>query len=779
MDKCEKRRYTIAIMVGDIQSDYSEELLCGFFACAKEENVNIVFLMGPQIPQYCTDILALNLDGNYNYQFDTIYDYVSFVNADALIIIYGSVSSFCNVENKSEFLKRYANIPYLILEDTAEHAPYQISDNFSGMHACVEHLVVDHGYRKIAFLSGPRTNREANERMEAYREVMQKHGLAVPDSMIAYGDYTDQVREQVNRLLDENPGLEAIVCANDNMAKGCYQICHERKLQIGKQIAITGYDDVEMTRMMTPPLTSVSQGSLKFSYTALKSAIALCEGKRVESCRMPTALQRRASCGCSMEGIYSHTYVPPEKMEQFILRTTDKIAADILGGIPYKKERNHYTALIREYFHYIYVTIFGESSEELQMDYLLDILRQFIAYPHVSSIWLFERFSNLIQVLIANAQDGEKQKQLAYIVSRSQQFIHSSDSLKMEQRMMSMNRKAWFVPTFTRDLNRRGEKDDYREVLLPMLERLRMMNVRSCYIYLFQKPFEYDQKKHDRFPSKMYLTAFYNKNEMKCYPNYLRPEVCAANGFTSFLPKENAEILTSFLLFSGEKQYGVMLCDVDQEDISFLQISSLQIGSLFRYLELNWMEQDAHAELRNSLKVIKEKNHILSFISEYDELTNLLNRRGFMEHAISCCKESDGRRAYLIFCDLDHLKEINDCFGHAAGDYAIKVAAARLKDVLPKDSVTARIGGDEFVSFMVTELPGFSEAITEALKDAGDRFNHRSGLPYYIELSVGIHAFYCDPRMKIGEIMKRSDELLYLAKQNRRKSIKKEKELPH
>lgn len=773
MEKRQKRRHTIAIMVGDIQSDYSEELLRGFFACAKEEDVNIVFLMGPQIPQYCTDILACNLDGNYSYQFDTIYDYVSLVNADALIIIYGSVSSFCNVEDKSEFLKRYADIPHLILEDTADHAPYQISDNYSGMRACVEHLVTDHGYRKIAFLSGPKTNREANERMEAYREVMQKHGLAVADSMIAYGDYTDQVSRQVNRLLDENPGLEAIVCANDNMAKGCYQVCSERKLQVGKQIAVTGFDDVELARTMTPPLTSVSQGSLKFSYTALKSAIALCEGKKVESCRMPTVLHRRASCGCRMEGMQSHTYVPPEKTERFLLKAADEIAADLLEGIPYEKERNHYAALIREYFHYIYETVLEEGRGEFQMDYLLDILRQLIAYPHVSVAWLFERFSNVTRILRVNVRDEEKKKQLAHILSRVRQLIYSSDSRSMERRMVSMNRKSWFVPTFTRDLNRRGEKDDYSEVLLPMLARLRMMNVRSCYIYLFPETLEYDPDSRDRFPFRMYLTAFYHENEIKCYPNHLRPEVCASNGFSSFLPKEKAQILTSFHLFSGEKQYGVMLCDADQEDISFLQICSLQIGSLFRYLELNWMEQDAHTELKNSLKVIKEKNHILSFISEYDELTNLLNRRGFMEHAISCCKESDGRRAYMIFCDLDHLKEINDCFGHAAGDFAIKVAAARLKDVLPKDAVTARIGGDEFVSLMVTELPGFQDAMADALKAAGERYNYRSGLPYYIELSVGIHAFYCEPQTKIGEIMKRSDELLYLAKQNRRKSIKK------
>ena len=53
MRENQERRYTIAIMLGDMQSDYAEELLQGFYTCAQKEDVNIVFLMGPQIPQYC------------------------------------------------------------------------------------------------------------------------------------------------------------------------------------------------------------------------------------------------------------------------------------------------------------------------------------------------------------------------------------------------------------------------------------------------------------------------------------------------------------------------------------------------------------------------------------------------------------------------------------------------------------------------------------------------------------------------------------------------------
>lgn len=54
MKKGRGNRPTIGIMLGDVESDYTVELVRGFYSCAREENVNIVFMLGPQIPQYCS-----------------------------------------------------------------------------------------------------------------------------------------------------------------------------------------------------------------------------------------------------------------------------------------------------------------------------------------------------------------------------------------------------------------------------------------------------------------------------------------------------------------------------------------------------------------------------------------------------------------------------------------------------------------------------------------------------------------------------------------------------
>ena len=251
------QRPTIAIMLGDTQSSYSEDLLRGFYTCAREEDINIIFLMGPQMPQYCKDILSCSFDGDYNYQFDTIYDYVHFTKPDALIITYGSLSIFKSNQVKADFLSHYKDIPFLMLEDTPDDPgiPYLIADNYNGMRQCIEHLVNVHGYRKIAFVAGPANNKDSNERLKAYRDVMAEHQLPVTNDMVVYGNYSELVTEQVEYILDHNPELEAIAFANDNMAKAGYRVCAARDLLVGHDIAITGFDDIDHAKTASSSAT--------------------------------------------------------------------------------------------------------------------------------------------------------------------------------------------------------------------------------------------------------------------------------------------------------------------------------------------------------------------------------------------------------------------------------------------------------------------------------------------------------------------------------------------
>lgn len=776
MEDTRQRHYTIAVMIGDTQSDYSEELMRGFYTGASEEGVNIVLLMGPQMPPYCTDIVTSSVTGNYRYQFNSIYQYAHFIKPDAAVISYGSLSAFYSEQSKEEFLGQFSDIPCLVIEDTSanDSMPFFAVDNYNGMRECVEHLIVDHGYHKIAFLSGPQNNSDAQERLRAYRDCMAEHGLEVTGRMIEYGDYSDTVEPQAHALIDNNPGIQAIVVANDSMAKSCYRVCTMRNLIVGRDIAITGFDDIASAGAMNPPLTSVSQSSFQISYNALKAAVAMCKGEMPESRYMPTMLKKRCSCGCNPVNTLSRNYVPSNEIRTFMSSAVQEMASYVFSSISYEKDYQYLTDAMSEFFDYVYDKLFVSEGADFSIDYLLEILKKMAEYRYISNEVLLENIVRLLQILLANAKDGYSQAMLASAITSAQQFIHSLNIEKLEKEIYISNRKSWFVPAFTRDLASESYMRRPQDIFYRIMEELEKMGVKSSYLFTFDEPIIHVPNEPIEFPDHVNLVSYFNSNDLKFFYKAEQPKFTTKEGMMSFVGEQNPSCLTSVILFSEQKQYGIMLCDVEHDDIAFLQICSMQLGTLFHFIELNLLQKKAQRELENSMEVIEEQNKILSFISDYDELTKLMNRRGFMEKAVASYKENEGKRAFLIFGDLDHLKQINDVFGHKEGDFAIKNVAERFHTILPKEAMCGRIGGDEFVAFLVTDEEDFRGRIEREFAEAGKQFNATSDKPYYIEMSLGIYECICSPDMAFDEIIKKSDELLYAAKAVRRKNVQKD-----
>lgn len=775
MTEKKKRTYSIAIMTGDTQTDYSEEVMRGFYAGAREEGVTIILLMGPQIPSYCTDIVTSSITGNYRYQFHSIYQYAHFMKPDAVILMYGSLSAFYFEQSKRELLGELADIPCFMMEDESgdENVPCLTTDNYGGMRECMEHLIVDHGYQKIVFLSGPGHNHDAKERLKAYRDTMEEHGLTVADSMIAYGDFTDQTEEQAAFLLDNNPGVEAIVCANDAMAKGCYRVCTTRNLIVGKDIAITGFNDVSSACTMNPPLTSVSQNSFQAGFTALKSAVAMCRGEKAKAQCMTAVLRKRCSCGCPPEEILDVKYLPEWEIKGFLEEAALKLAPQIFSMVSYEKDREFLTETLQEYFMYIYETVFAKDGEAFSMDHLFTFLKRIVEYPFLSDEILLKNLTRALQILQANARKEPSRETIAAILSTTRQFMHALRIEKLEHEIYLSDRKAWFVPNFTRDLASEEYMRSPQDIFYRVMMELKKMAVRSAYFFLFDTTVNHIPGEPLQFPEEIGLVACFDNENMKFYHREEKPVFTQKNGFMSYIGSEKPACFIPVILFSEQKQYGLMMCEVDHADIAFLQICSVQLGTLFRFIELNLLEQQAQSDLKNSLRVIREQNRILSFISEYDELTKLLNRRGFIEKALSLYERNEGKRAYLIYGDLDHLKEINDVYGHAEGDFAIKNVAERFRTLLPESAVSGRIGGDEFVSFLLTEEEGYQGRIEKAFAECSRKYNEDSKKPYYIELSVGVYEFICRADVDFDEVIRKSDELLYREKEKRRESVKR------
>ena len=129
-------------------------------------------------------------------------------------------------------------------------------DNYRGACAMVRHLA-GCGHRRIAFISGPANNFESEERLRGYRETLAS---LVPGSreQVLRGDFSEESGYRAGQLtLAQRQRPDAVFAANDMMAIGCLFALNEAGLQVPRDIALTGFDDIPMARFVTPPLTTV------------------------------------------------------------------------------------------------------------------------------------------------------------------------------------------------------------------------------------------------------------------------------------------------------------------------------------------------------------------------------------------------------------------------------------------------------------------------------------------------------------------------------------------
>ncbi|HGL6715643.1 sensor domain-containing diguanylate cyclase [Burkholderia contaminans] len=150
-----------------------------------------------------------------------------------------------------------------------------------------------------------------------------------------------------------------------------------------------------------------------------------------------------------------------------------------------------------------------------------------------------------------------------------------------------------------------------------------------------------------------------------------------------------------------------------------------------------------------------------------DELTQLTNRRGFeilARHVLSLCDRLD-RHAALLFFDLNDFKSINDRFGHAEGDRALKAFADTLTGALRDGDVIARLGGDEFVVLLSATDPADVAEPVERVTRALALRNAADARGYDIRFSVG-HVDY-DPahHRDVADLLASADQRMYEDKQ--------------
>ena len=182
----------------------------------------------------------------------------------------------------------------------------------------------------------------------------------------------------------------------------------------------------------------------------------------------------------------------------------------------------------------------------------------------------------------------------------------------------------------------------------------------------------------------------------------------------------------------------------------------------------DWEELRARVNIGARTAALQERLRILAL---QDDLTDLYNRRGFATLADRHLALARRKRQSLILiaADIDGLKSINDNYGHAAGDQAVRAAANILRATYRSADIIARLGGDEFAVFPLEASTDSAELLLERLRKNLEAYNAERLSGWKLSMSAGVARLDATSCESVQQLLEEADRALYQQKRLRRK----------
>ncbi len=194
-------------------------------------------------------------------------------------------------------------------------------------------------------------------------------------------------------------------------------------------------------------------------------------------------------------------------------------------------------------------------------------------------------------------------------------------------------------------------------------------------------------------------------------------------------------------------------------------------GAFFQYLVTNICNAYESIRIRQKMNLLIDQ---LQNMSISDILTGLYNRHGFENDSKAMYRKAvnENRSLCIMGIDMDGLKTINDTFGHAHGDIALKAIANAISAACYADETCYRVGGDEFQVLALDYTEEMATIFIERLNGFLDDYNARSKRPYIVQASYGFSIADPAGERTLGEWTTMSDDLMYQHKESRRAARK-------
>lgn len=596
-----------------------------------------------------TDLYVFQSFGNFNtdegynsgeYNITRLPDLRTF---DGIILDLSNVS---DASLKESFLARVreSGVPAISLLEDLPGLYYSGLDNLTDFSILVEHLITEHGCRKLNYVGASPRNQENQKRLLAYRKTLEKHGILFEPERVIERSFEIKTGIRAFTEFQQKDLLpEAFVCASDNIAVGVCLAAREAGFSIPEDFLVTGFDNEDKASYCNPRITTADFSKAEIMYHAMELLVDIWNGQTDRRCTYTQAVHIfQESCRCVSE-------CPPDRGQYIIKR------------------------------------ILSEARQSDMQNWMIDLNRFLLdctSYTDLTShmqMWLHEhQFGNLY-------------------------LLMNPDIFHLE--------KVDILPEIPDDIYRCVGYPDKMTVVHPVSDTEAVM-------------------------------------QLSITDGHLLPDITRTG---------DQNIFVFAPLHFREREVGYVV----------LQNCDYLLDHQFLFKMLNSF-RTALESLYNKL-VLCKKNKQLSQLYIHDSLTGLYNRMAYENLALPLFQKYMQKKKHLgiLFVDADHLKYINDNFGHDMGNLAIRSIASAIHKSCPVGSVCMRYGGDEFVcvipDFDLPRMHQLEKTILHALKEISDV----SRFPFPLEASIG-SVIADDAVFSLNDYINLADQKMYATKKARK-----------
>jgi len=255
-----RKTNTIGLIMPDITNPFFPEIARGAEDKAREARYSIIF---------CNTDDSLKQEEKYiEILTEKMVDGIIFTHA-------ADYEETCSGLNKSK-------TPVILIDRDYKNENVKgrvVVDNENGSYTGVSYLI-QKGYRKILYIAGAFVTQTAKDRLEGYKKALGEHQIEYDERLVKSGSYRSEWGYQaIEQFLNEKIVFDAVFCGNDLIAIGVIKKLKEAGVKIPEEVGVMGFDDIYVSSMIEPELTTIKQPNYEMGYRAVELLLDVLENK--------------------------------------------------------------------------------------------------------------------------------------------------------------------------------------------------------------------------------------------------------------------------------------------------------------------------------------------------------------------------------------------------------------------------------------------------------------------------------------------------------------------